>query len=158
MFRRLDQFLLDRVFQPVVNATTANCFAMSRSCATGCAVFLIMRLLLELSQGKWTVIMFAFSLLALFAITIVVVAIGSMEQRVTERSGNPWRENWYALRVVALLFVTLISIPSALGPAFSLRDCLLLAENLLWFATLYFGSCQRLPPARQWRLAEASTR
>ena len=138
---RLDEFLLERVFQPMADAMAGSSTPAeaARCCVTGAMVFILAKMLAgaAFALPNWTVLL---DLLTLWAGMAVL-------RSLSHASGsrfNPLRDQFaLARRVLALVTILLALLGTrSLVQSFSLMQC------LLWCMTLYFASCT--PPQKAW--------
>lgn len=139
MLARLDEFLMARVFQPMVDGMpdiTAPAEA-ARFCLTGAMVFVLAGMLASATEAlpDWTVLLDLASLWAGMALlrALSITPAGRL---------NPYRQQFgLARRVLALITIlSWLSGAGSVAASFGAMRC------TLWCMALYFASCD--PPSR----------
>jgi hypothetical protein len=135
--KRLDTFLMQRVFQPAVEtmegrATPADA---ARFFLTGSMVLLLARMLASASVAlpTWPVL---FDFAALWGSMALMRAVG-MHAAAAAGRGNPLRDQLRLVRPTVACMTVLIW---AMGST-SLAEGLATMQLTLWSAALYFASC-----------------
>ncbi|MBD0271913.1 MAG: hypothetical protein ICV73_08280 [Acetobacteraceae bacterium] len=134
--KRLDSFLIGRVFQPTADAMAdrATPADAARFCLTGAMVLLLARMLAEsaVKLPEWPVL-----------IDLAALAGGVALMRALGATGNgrvnPLREQIGRARPL-MAFITILIW--AMGST-SLEQSLGAMQLTLWSAALYFASCER---------------
>ena len=134
--KRLDSFLIGRVFQPTADAMAdrATPADAARFCLTGAMVLLLARMLAEaaVELPEWPVL-----------IDLAALAGGVALMRALGATGNgrvnPFRDQIGRARPF-MAFVTILIW--AMGST-SLEQSLGAMQLTLWCAALYFASCER---------------
>lgn len=146
--RPLDEFLLDKVFQPVADryADRMTCFDFAKNCATGAAVAIAARAVLGYFDGVLSGFTVAFGFFAIMAAFWLRKLAADADRTQKEGLLNPMRITLLPARV----FTVIVGIPMAILFMIvdgTLPDAFFLMEMSLWTATYYFISCQKNPPA-----------
>lgn len=154
--RALDEFLLDKVFQPVADryADRMNCFDFARTCAMGVAVFIAARVVPGYFSGVLNGMSLVFGFIAMMVAFWLRKLAGDFDRTQKEGLLNPMRISLLPARLfsvivgvpVAILFVVVDS---------GISDVFFLMEMILWMTTYYFISCRKNPPARVYAPREA---
>jgi hypothetical protein len=135
--KRLDAFLMERVFQPTVDAMAGRATPAdaARFFLTGAMVLLLARMLAAAAVAlpTWPVL---FDLAALWGSMALMRAVGML----ANGRGNPLRDQLGVARPIVACVTILIW---AMGSA-SLAESLAAMQLALWSAALYFASCD--PP------------
>jgi hypothetical protein len=135
--RRLDAFLIGRVFQPTTDALAGRATPAdtARFFLTGAMVLLLARMLASaaVELPSWPVL---FDLAGLWGGMVLMRAVGS----VANARANPLRDQFGRARPI-LAFMTILFW---LMGATSLEQSLGAMQLTLWSAALYFASCD--PP------------
>jgi hypothetical protein len=136
---RLDDFLMNRVFQPTANAMAGAMTPAeaARFCVTGAMVFVLGRMLVAATEAlpDWTVLL---DFLALWAGMALLRALSMLP---ATRS-NPLRDQFGLARPIlaaTAIAILLLGAPTLKASFGSMQVALLCM-------TLYFASCE--PPAR----------
>lgn len=154
MLSRLDEFLLDRVYQTIVDAFQdrgADCMSLTRSCLYGYFVFTFAHILAKAGDGSLTAFTLSFELIALMAAVVWLSAVN--RQMGAIRGLNPHREAMRPSRYLVLLLSVVLVPLSMLGEPLSLPKFLDNVRILICLSSLYFYSCSNRPPLRRTHLA-----
>lgn len=157
IFDRVDDALIDRVFQPLVDWIAASmsldCFAQARVCTSVSAIAWILSQAKDLAVAAQSgpvgrqVLQGVLLLLGLGAIMV----LHTLFQRAGGRGGqgrlNPLRVAMYAHRMTILLGLGVSVLKIALG----VGSFVLLAMALFATAAVYAGACSNSPPRQQAR-------
>lgn len=134
--KRLDAFLIGRVFQPAADAMDGRATPAdaARFFLTGAMVLLLARMLASAAAGlpQWPVL---FDLVALWGGMALMRVVGRMAQG----RANPLRDQLGLARPTMAFLAILLW---ALG-ATSAAEGLATMQVTLWCAALYFASCDR---------------
>ncbi len=159
---RLDDALIDRVFQPVVDrfaaALSVDCFQLARSCNDAAALAWI------LSQAGGISDAFATGNVALAGAQGVLTVIGLAALTTLRRvfdgkqgsrasSGaraNPLRPAMFLHRMGCLLWLGAQMLGTITRPS-SFAEILIVVMGLMTTASVYVGACSTPPPERQGR-------
>jgi len=140
MLRRIDDFLLDMLFQPVADAVSAwvSCFGIAAFIYTG---FALEHTAFYVYSSDWVDI-------ALTAGWVPLVTYLAYDlDRKPVRDVLSWeRFTRFPLRMILLFFLAPISFAYALAPN---EDLFTRIENIGWIAILpaeYFMACRKQPP------------
>ncbi len=151
MFRRLDDILLDRAFQPLVNAWRRDPLGMAQSAAVGSAVFGLgfagLGPLLEFPANlAWVAPLLAAAILwnCLRAHQLFHRA----RRWRQDGAASPLRLHYLPLRLLHVVTLMLV-LGYALAPGSDVIDVFALATVALSAASHYLACCQAPPPRRQ---------
>lgn len=142
--RRLDAFLMTRVFQPTVDAMAGRASAAdaARFFLTGAMVLVLARMMADAAVAlpTWPVLL---DFLALWAGAALMRAVG----QIADARANPLRDRFALARRVMAALTLLVWFMGAT----SLQQSLGAMQLTLWVSALYFASCD--PPTTSRRRA-----
>ena len=147
--RRLDNTLIDRAFQPVVNRLSANPHDLAATCYAGIVGVTLARIVVEHRAGALAGNVWLYGFLAAGATVLYGMALG---QRPASSGANPHRASPVsrALRLVWLAGLTGAVAGSAgrLVASGYLTPVAVLGvlSAGLWVSAVYFQACDRPPP------------
>ncbi len=136
--RKLDDFLIDRVFQPICDrlARWIDCYGIAEFVATGAVAVILLYTGLTLVYGYPWIATFGMVLAGIYAIRIRIIRTMSKPQ-----PGLMPKERLTGLtiRTLDLAFCIFLMLPPAWpAPAW-----------WLYTASMYFTACRKLPPRHQ---------
>ncbi len=155
-YRQVDDGLIDRVFQPVVDCvaerTSLNCYTLARLCIDLSAFAWV----LSQSSDIIAAIQSGNSGPAAFRATLLLLGLGSLMvlRTLFQRSGagnqcaNPLRGGMHVHRFVCLFWVMGLIFKVAIDPSdFDIWAAL--ASGLCGTSAVYFAACSNRPPVRR---------
>ncbi|RVT96199.1 hypothetical protein EOD42_13865 [Rhodovarius crocodyli] len=149
-FERADTWLLDRVFQPIATglAGWASPLKIGRECLVAALGLSLTADFLVVSQGAFTTMRLAASLLQLVAIWYMASRASQVDQRLKEGAMNPLRADWVLFRYIDLVVVPLsaLGLPNAIADKGAALALLNFIEAIAVMAGVYLASCQKTPP------------
>lgn len=148
---RLDDFVLDRLFQPVADALAerTSCFGLARSCAVGAFLFNALTACAAIVADRaWPILLLAHAVMGAFALHDIAEAARKERRRQQDGTYNPeraksafWRTAW--------LIVVMPWSAYALARRPELASLLWLAMTTCTLGTKYFMACRDNPPPRR---------
>lgn len=161
MLDRLDSLLVDRVYQPIVNALRVHPLSAATSCACGLTVFSVLYIAVVLTVRERVVSPYLI-VAEMFSVVVGLALMqwyGAMVPRKEDgRSISRLRETPF--RKFSLVYMTWLLALDLLTLVFGFEDVgdvLNAVRPVLFVSAAYFAACDSPPPKRAvaTRLAEA---
>lgn len=155
--RRMDDALIDRVFQPVVNRLPGRMtgWSIGMNCQLGSLIFQLTYIIVPLFFTSMSLNASIRSILVLLASIILFVGFQRLRPLVRPNTMNPLREMLRSLRMLSIVFVLYSGWQIyASADASAFWDNLYFISQFSFVIGLYFMACQPRPPKTQktpWR-------
>jgi hypothetical protein len=150
MLVKIDEFLLDKVTQPVVDklANIASCFLLSRITLGLSVTCEVVRVLL-LYNRTGQIINYVLLMVILFLVSIVYNYIGKIEKKTKPNVVNTARFEMFIPRIFCL-FGTIFNI-AGIGSGPLIENLMSVGFSAFYWISLYFVSCNFIEPNKTYR-------